>query len=324
MDIKMLWIAAALVLVLPGVCVGEGILPLGPLSGAEAGKVTFATTLQPPESPFLSISWSFNGANIITSTSTIISEPGYANRFSLDRATGTLELRKLVLEDSGEYAITITPDAGRPKKGTVTLKVYAPITGAVIRSPEEAILIEDKSSTNLSCEASGSISTRVWMKDNQPLHQSDRVTFSVGNKTMALQPVDSSNHGTLQCRVSNPFSTMTAERHLTVNYGPHNISITGPSAAAPGERVTLECTADSVPRANFSWMFNGNDTHVNNSMYIIERFEAESIGNYVCTATNMVTMRENSTVLNLRASCSAPSWSFFLLLINTLILRGLK
>jgi len=106
------------------VCVGEGILPLGPLSGAEAGKVTFATTLQPPESPILSISWSFNGTNIITSTSTIISEPGYANRFSLDRATGTLELRKLVLEDSGEYAITITPDAGRPKKGTVTLKVY--------------------------------------------------------------------------------------------------------------------------------------------------------------------------------------------------------
>ncbi|XP_037640574.1 carcinoembryonic antigen-related cell adhesion molecule 6-like [Sebastes umbrosus] len=303
-------------------CVGEGILPPGPLSGAVAGTVKFTTTLRPPESPFLSVSWSFKGVNIITSTSTNITEPGHANRITLDRATGALELRNLVLEDSGEYTLTIIPDGGLQRQGKTILNVYALITGATIRSPA-AILIEDKSSTNLSCEASGSISTREWMKDGRPLHPSGKVSFSMDNRTVFMQPVHSSNHGTYQCRVSNPVSSMTAAHQLTVNFGPHNISITGPSAAAPGRRVTLQCTADSVPPANFSWMFNGNETHVNNSMYIIERLEAESIGNYSCTASNMVTMRENSTVLYLRASCTAPCWSFLLLLISALILRGI-
>uniref|UniRef100_A0A8C3G270 Ig-like domain-containing protein n=1 Tax=Cyclopterus lumpus TaxID=8103 RepID=A0A8C3G270_CYCLU len=194
-------------------------------------SVTFTTSVKPPAKPYMALTWSFNGTtnvitstiswgfktvNIITSTSTDITADGYGNRISLDRATGALELRNLVMEDSGEYTITITPDAGLQKQGKTTLIVYAPITGAIIRSPE-AILIEDKSYTNLSCEASGTISTRVWMKDNQPLHRSGRVTFSVDNKTLSLQPVHSSNHGTLQCRVSNPFSTVTVAHLLTVN-----------------------------------------------------------------------------------------------------------
>uniref|UniRef100_A0A8D0DHF0 Ig-like domain-containing protein n=1 Tax=Sander lucioperca TaxID=283035 RepID=A0A8D0DHF0_SANLU len=336
-----------------GVCVGEGILPPGPMSGAVAGTAKFTTTLSPPGSPFLLVSWSFKEVNIITFTSTNITEPGYVNRISLDQATGGLELRNLVLEDSGEYTVTITLDGGQQKQGKTTLNVYALITGATIQTPA-AILIEDKSSTNLSCEASGFISTRVWMKDGQLLQQSGRVSFSTDNRTVFVQPVHSSSHGTYQCQVSNPVSTMTAAYNLTVNFGPHNISIRGPSSAAPGQRVTLQCTADSVPTAKFSWIFNGNETHVNNSMYIIERLEAEHIGNYTCTARNMVTMLENSTVLNLRgetslsvsaeyilepgviskgnncclfilheASCAAPCWSFLLMLISALTLREL-
>lgn len=105
-------------------CVGEGILPLGPLSGAVAGTVKFTTTLMPSQKPFLSVSWSFKGINIITSTSINVTQPGYVNRISLDRATGSLELRNLVLEDSGEYAVTIIPDGGLQEQGKTTLNVY--------------------------------------------------------------------------------------------------------------------------------------------------------------------------------------------------------
>lgn len=103
---------------------GEGILPAGTVNGAVAGSVKFTTNLRPPANAFLSVSWSFKGVNIITSTSTNITQPGYANRIKLDRATGALELRNLVLEDSGDYTVAIIPDGGLQKQGKTTLIVY--------------------------------------------------------------------------------------------------------------------------------------------------------------------------------------------------------
>ncbi|XP_028326267.1 carcinoembryonic antigen-related cell adhesion molecule 1-like [Gouania willdenowi] len=299
----------------------EGILPLGSVSGAAAGTVKLITTIRPPVKPFLSVSWSFKGANIITSTSEDIIEPEYVNRISLDRSTGALELRNLVLEDSGEYTVNIIPDGGLQQQGETTLNVYALISRVSIQSPA-AVLIEDKSSTNLTCEAAGSISSREWIKDGRPVHPSDRVSFSVNKKNMFINPVSASNHGTYLCRVSNPVSNMTAAHNLTVNYGPHNITITAPPTASPGHRVTLQCTADSFPPANFSWRFNGNTTHVNTSMYVIEQLGEDHIGNYTCTAWNDVTRMENSTVLDLRASCTGPYWSFPLLVMCALNLSG--
>lgn len=105
-------------------CVGEGILPVGPLSGAIGGTVKFTSSLAPTQLSFLSVSWSFKGTNIITSTSINVTNPAYASRITLDRATGSLELRNLVVADSGEYSITILPDGELQKHGTIKLDVY--------------------------------------------------------------------------------------------------------------------------------------------------------------------------------------------------------
>uniref|UniRef100_A0A8P4GFW8 Ig-like domain-containing protein n=1 Tax=Dicentrarchus labrax TaxID=13489 RepID=A0A8P4GFW8_DICLA len=162
-----------------------------------------------------------------------------------------------------------------------------------------------RTSVSLSCSASGSFPSFLWLNGSSEVTASERVQLTDEGSTLSIINVTRYDQGPFICHVFNNFSNYTSDPLLNAfTVGPHNISITGPSAAAPGQRVTLQCTADSVPPAHFSWMFNGNESHVNNTMYIIESLEAESVGNYTCTARNMVTMLENSTVLNLRGKIS--------------------
>ncbi|KAM8846147.1 cell adhesion molecule CEACAM2-like [Synchiropus picturatus] len=312
LTLKEKMLRALLALLLSALYVSANILPQGPLNGVVGGKVTFTTSLKPPEQPFASVSWNFRDVIIITSSTTgNFTTPVYRSRITLNRDTGSLELRNLILEDSGEYTVTITPAAGQQESGSTTLEVYERISGAVIRSPA-VTLIEDRDSTNLTCEASGTIQTRLWMKDGAYLVRGDRISFSADNRTMFIEPVLSTDHGTYKCQVNNPVSSMTVAYNLTVNYGPHNMSIVGPAAARLGRTVTLNCMVDSVPTPNFSWMFNDNQTHANTSTFTIEQFDEENAGNYTCTARNMVTRVGNSTVHSLRASGAAPCLSLLL------------
>uniref|UniRef100_A0A8C7CLB8 Carcinoembryonic antigen-related cell adhesion molecule 20-like n=1 Tax=Oncorhynchus kisutch TaxID=8019 RepID=A0A8C7CLB8_ONCKI len=262
---------------------------------AIGGRVKFTTTLSPPAKHFVSVSWTFNRVNIITSTTANITNADYKDRISLDRTTGSLELWNLGLRDQGEYRVSIIPD------GFYSWQSHHHI----VDSPSPpATLIAGISSTNLTCEAAGNISSIQWIKDGLPLSPSNNITLSADNRTVYLSPVQDIDNGEYECLVSNPVSNRTASHNLTVNFGPQNISIYGPSAASTGYRVTLSCSADSIPPATFTWMFNRTETGVNNTLYVIERMEALHIGNYTCTATNNITGLKDSVVYKLRDHCT--------------------
>uniref|UniRef100_A0A4W5LXJ2 Ig-like domain-containing protein n=1 Tax=Hucho hucho TaxID=62062 RepID=A0A4W5LXJ2_9TELE len=278
-----------------GLCVVQSVLPPGPLTGAIGGRVKFTTTLSPPAKPFVSVSWTFNRVNIITSTTVNITNADHKDRISLNRTTGSLELWNLGLRDQGELLKTYCTSYSPHTANLFTVLLSA----ATITSPP-ATLIAGISSTNLTCKAAGNISCIQWIKDGLPLSPSNNIIFSADNRTVYLSPVQDIDNGEYDCLVSNPVSNRTASHNLTVNFGPQNISIDGPLAASTGYRVTLSCSADSIPPATFTWMFNRTETGVNNTLYVIERMEALHIGNYTCTATNNITGLKDSVVYKLR------------------------
>ena len=98
------------------------------LTAAVGGEVMFTTTVTPPETPFLVLSWTFvlNSVetNIITSyTSSNTTAPEYEGRIILYRSTGSLKLMDLTLNDSGGYRVSITPDGGQVITGSTELKI---------------------------------------------------------------------------------------------------------------------------------------------------------------------------------------------------------
>uniref|UniRef100_A0A4W6BIL0 Ig-like domain-containing protein n=1 Tax=Lates calcarifer TaxID=8187 RepID=A0A4W6BIL0_LATCA len=107
----------------PGLTSGAGLLPADSLNAAVGGTVTFTTTLTPQENQF--VAWTFDFNNIITTNTTSeTTAPQYEGRITLNKTTGSLQLRNVSLTDSGEYRVSIISPGGGFHTGHTRLDVY--------------------------------------------------------------------------------------------------------------------------------------------------------------------------------------------------------
>ncbi|XP_027145233.1 carcinoembryonic antigen-related cell adhesion molecule 2-like [Larimichthys crocea] len=276
-----------------GLCYGAGVLTVDLLRGAAGKSVTFATSVKPTTEPFMALLWTFSGTiNIITSTSADIVGQGYEGRIILDKSTGSLVLKNVTEKDSGEYELIIIPYGAEQIQGTAKLEVQTTVSVPTIACPTENPT-EGTTSVNLTCDADGSASTRVWMKDGQPLVSGKRFSFYDGNRVLSISPVDRSDAGEFLCNVSNDLSSATAKCQLTVYYGPDRPTISQwPIREELEESVTLICSAASLPKATFFWKFK--HMQMNGPVHYIHEMEMMHLGRYTCTARNPVTGLEAS------------------------------
>ncbi|KAJ8245032.1 hypothetical protein COCON_G00236300 [Conger conger] len=152
------------------------------------------------------------------------------------------------------------------------------------------VLIAGNGSASLSCQAAaGTLISRKWLKDGHSLSPSNRITFSSDKSSVSIDPVQGSDNGHYQCRLTNPVSTDTVSYYLTVNYGPEDVVIQGHREIEVGNTVVLTCSASSVPPATFTWTFNGKETGVLTEEYTIEKALIDYSGTYTCLARNSVT-----------------------------------
>ncbi|XP_077051122.1 cell adhesion molecule CEACAM5 [Siphateles boraxobius] len=270
-------------------------------NGVVGKNVTFKTTIT-STMDFLTISWTFNNGRtnvpIITHLPTMDTkniEEKYASRVSYNVTTCEVQLRSLVKEDEGEYILNIVTSKGTPRTGQIDLEVLEPVTDVKISSSLlEAV--EFNSTVVLTCSAKGSF-TYKWFNGSVPLvlDGTHMKLNSAGNELIITEVRRTDLKGPIICIAENALeSGKSAPFNLTVSYGPEKIVMTQTPTdpfLKKGSNLTLTCSADSDPPAQFNWKVNGVEMFQMANITITNLEEKHS-GNYSCVANNMKTNRK--------------------------------
>uniref|UniRef100_A0AAQ4PVI0 Ig-like domain-containing protein n=1 Tax=Gasterosteus aculeatus aculeatus TaxID=481459 RepID=A0AAQ4PVI0_GASAC len=173
--------------------------------------------------------------------------------------------------------------------------VYGPQRPSVSVSPSAEML--EGGSVTLTCSADANpAASYTWYKedgtsDPRLLSEEPQLVFS---------SIQSSDSGNYSCTAENQLGRKTSDFiSIDVKYGPQRPSVSvSPSAEMlEGDSVTLTCSADANPAANYTWYKEHEDSpRASGQIFTITDFTAEHSGNYYCEAQNEMG-RSNSTLL---------------------------
>ncbi|XP_010775648.1 B-cell receptor CD22-like [Notothenia coriiceps] len=137
--------------------------------------------------------------------------------------------------------------------------------------------IEEGSSVNLTCSSDANPAANYsWYKGNQTLFQG---TEGIYNFTS----ISSEDRGIYYCKSENQYGVNTSSNiFLDVQYGPKLPSVSvSPSEIEEGSSVTLTCSSDANPAANYTWYKEDEDSpKASGQIFTITDFRAEHSGSF--------------------------------------------
>ncbi|KAM8847150.1 carcinoembryonic antigen-related cell adhesion molecule 1 [Synchiropus picturatus] len=202
----------------------------------------------------------------------------------------TITFDRVFLNMSGEYTCMASNNVtGKNNTSIKTLSVIETIQSVLVRNSGPPI---DQQAFSLTCVVDGPFEDIYWMKDNLSLGMNDsnlQVSNGTDNSTIHFRPLKLRHDGEYQCVAANKVRTYKSPSfELLANYGPLNISITGPDTGKDGTTVTLTCSVDSRPDSHFKWLLPNPLLSINN-MPTLSFTATKSIeGTFTCEARNPV------------------------------------
>ncbi|CAL8238168.1 unnamed protein product, partial [Lota lota] len=205
--------------------------------------------------------------------------------------------------NTGQYLCEAKNEKGTTSESISIDVKYGPKHTSVYSSPSGEI--EEGSSVTLSCSSDANPAANyTWFKVNTA--NSSRVKSQ--GQQVVFDHIQSSNTGQYLCEAKNEKGTASESISIDVKYGPKHTSVySSPSGEIEeGSSVTLSCSSDANPAANFTWFKEHDSVGQSGQNYTIANITSEHGGNYYCRAHNGIG-RHNSTYLSIYVTVSSPS-----------------
>ncbi|XP_030236012.1 B-cell receptor CD22-like isoform X3 [Gadus morhua] len=209
-----------------------------------------------------------------------------------------LSFHPIQSSDSGQYLCTAENDLGTETSYPFSIDVkYGPKHTFVIPSPPGEIM--EGGSVTLSCSSDANpAADYTWFKDNQSLPWEPRRPYT-------LDSVSSKDRGTYRCHAENQYGYLGSNSvFIDVLYAPKtpSVSVRPPGEIKEGGSVTLSCSSDANPAADYTWFReHGGSVEELGKNYTISNITTELGGNYYCEARNAVGL-QNSTLMFLNVT----------------------
>ncbi|XP_053196721.1 B-cell receptor CD22-like [Scomber japonicus] len=217
------------------------------------------------------------------------------NQTLLQRSEGHFHFTSISSEDTGIYYCKSENEYGQIKSSFLFIDVqYGPKLPSVSVSPSGEII--EGSSVTLTCSSDANPAANyTWYKKNvnpdlQPLSKEPQLVFS---------SIQSSDSGEYYCTAENQLGKKTSEYiFIDVKYSPKlpSMSVSPSGEIVEGSSVTLTCSSDANPAANYTWYKENEDSpKASGQIFTITDVRPEHSGNYSCEAQNR-RGRHNSTL----------------------------
>ncbi|XP_022620163.1 B-cell receptor CD22-like [Seriola dumerili] len=204
---------------------------------------------------------------------------------------GSLSFWSIQSSHSGEYYCTAENELGRRSASTFIDVKYPPRIPSVSVSPSGEIV--GGSSVTLTCSSDANPAANyTWYKENQTLFQGPEGVYH-------FTSINSEDRGNYHCKCENHYGQINSSAlHVDVQYAPKllSVSVSPSGEIVEGSSVTLTCSSDANPAANYTWYKENEDSpKATGQIFTITDLRPEHSGNYYCEAQN-TRGRRNSTL----------------------------
>uniref|UniRef100_A0A4W3GBT6 Ig-like domain-containing protein n=1 Tax=Callorhinchus milii TaxID=7868 RepID=A0A4W3GBT6_CALMI len=182
----------------------------------------------------------------------------------LPHTSSNFTIHQISQNDRGSYTCQARNNITlRVNETTLNVTLQEKITSVTVTS-NAPNPIEYTDTVTLTCDVKGTVESRLWFKDERTLHSNDRITISQDNATLTIISVTRNDGGT-----------------YTLN-GPDTpeLTITGTHSAELGDSLTLSCSAQSNPEAQYKWIFNGTVLSHTTPQLTIDQISPTDRGSY--------------------------------------------